>query len=197
MPFADDFDTLRLVVLYSVFYTLDMEIYMKKAWKFVVFLEFVLLCGSCWAGDLVGKSAPEIAIREWITSNPPDVKNLQNRVYVIEFWATWCAPCRESVPHLIKLTDKYRENGVLFISLSADKSADTVRKFVRKKGINYNVAIDNGSADGFAITGYPTAFVVNHEGKVVWQGMPQENKFEQAINKAVKDAQPPLVAKDI
>ncbi len=174
-----------------------MEIYMKKAWKFVVFSGLILLCGNCWAEDLVGKNAPGIAIREWITSNPPDVKSLQDRVYVVEFWATWCAPCRESVPHLIKLADKYRDSGVLFISLSADKSADTVRKFVRKKGINYNVAIDNGSADVFAITGYPTVFVVNHKGKVIWQGLPRENKFEQAINKAVKDAQPPLVAKDM
>jgi thiol-disulfide isomerase/thioredoxin len=174
-----------------------MEIYMKKAWKVVVFFGLALFCNSCWAGDLVGKNAPEITIREWITSDPPDVKNLQDRVYVVEFWATWCAPCRENVPHLIKLADKYRENGVLFIALSADKSADTVRKFVRKKGINYNVAIDNGSADIFAITGYPTAFVVNHKGKVVWQGIPRENKFEDAINKAIKDAQPPLVAKDI
>ena len=115
------------------------------------------------------------------------MKNLQDRVYVVEFWATWCAPCRENIPHLIKLADKYRESGVLFIALSADKSADTVRKFVRKKGINYNVAIDNGSADWFEITGYPTAFVVNHKGKVIWQGMPREHKFEQAIDKAVKD----------
>jgi len=170
---------------------------MKKAWKVAVFFALTLCSGSCWAGNLVGKSAPEITIREWITSNPPDIKNLQNRVYVVEFWATWCAPCRESIPHLIKLADKYRENGVLFISLSADKSADKVRNFVNKKGINYSVAIDNGSADIFAITGYPTAFVINHRGKVVWQGMPRENKFEEAINKAIKEAQPALVAKDM
>jgi thiol-disulfide isomerase/thioredoxin len=174
-----------------------MEIYMNKAGKVVIFLAIALLCGSCWAGNLVGKDAPGLTIREWITSNPPDVKNLRDHVYVVEFWATWCAPCRESVPHLIKLADKYRGNGVLFISLSADKSTDKVRKFVDKKGINYNVAIDNGTADIFEITGYPTAFVINHKGKVIWQGIPREDKFEQAINKAVKDAQPPMVAKEM
>ncbi len=171
-----------------------MEVSMKQAWKFVVFFELVLLCGSCLAGNLVGRNAPEITIREWITSNPPDIKSLENRIYVIEFWATWCAPCKESIPHLIKLADKYRESGVLFISLSADKSADAVRKFVRKKGINYHVAIDSGTADGFEITGYPTAFVVNHKGKVIWQGQPRERKFEQAIDKAINGGPPPLLA---
>jgi thiol-disulfide isomerase/thioredoxin len=180
------------MVFKFIFYTtLDMEVDMKKAWKFCVFLGLVLLCGSCLAGDLVGMSAPEIMIREWITLNPPDLNNLQNLAYVVEFWATWCPPCRDNVPHLIKLTDKYRKSGVLFISLSADNSADTVREFVRRKGINYHVALDNGSAELFEIRGYPTVFVVDRKGKVVWRGHPSKYEFEQAIKKAVKDVQPP------
>ena len=170
---------------------------MKKAWQFSVFLGLMLLCGSCLAGDLTGKSAPEIMIREWITANPPDVNSLQGRVYVIEFWATWCAPCRKNVPHLIELTEKFRESRLLFIALSADKSADTVRKFVSKKGINYHVAIDRDSAERFEIAGFPTAFVVDHEGKVIWQGQPSNHRFEQAIDTAVKNVQLSLMAKKI
>ena len=170
-----------------------MEVNMQKAWKLGLFFGAFVIFGSCMAGDLVGKNAPEITIREWITSNPPDVKSLEDRMYVVEFWATWCPPCRESIPHLISLTNKYRDSGLLFISLSADKSADVVRKFVREKGINYHVAIDNGTSDWFGITGYPTVFVVNHKGKVIWQGQPWERRFEQAINKAINDGPPPLL----
>ena len=168
---------------------------MRKIWQFSVFWGFMLLCGSCLAGDLTGKNAPEIMVREWITANPPDLNSLRGKVYVVEFWATWCAPCRENVPHLIKLTEKFRESGLLFITLNADKGADTVRRFVRKKGINYHVAIDNDSAERFEITGYPTAFVVDHEGKVIWQGQPSDHKFDQAIDKAVKTFELSLIAK--
>ena len=170
---------------------------MKKAWLFSVLLGLMLLCGSCLAGDLTGKNAPEIMIREWITANPPDLNSLQGRVYVVEFWATWCAPCRKNVPHLIELAEKFRERGLLFIAVSADKSADTVRKFVSKKGINYHVAIDRDSAERFEIAGFPTAFVVDHEGKVIWQGQPSDHRFEQAIDTAVKNVQLSFMAKKI
>lgn len=160
-----------------------------------MFLGLVLLCGSCLAGNLVGGIAPEITVREWITSNPPDVKNLQPGVYVIEFWATWCPPCRENVPHLRALTDRYRGSGLQIIALSQDKSAATVKKFVQEKKINYHVAVDNGTAGRFGVKEYPTVLVVSHKGRVIWQGQPWEQRFEQAIGKAIKDAQPPLVAK--
>lgn len=149
------------------------------------FCGLVLLASVVRADNLVGKNAPDIVIREWVTSNPPDVKNMANKVYVLEFWATWCSPCVRNIPHLIKLTDKYKNKGVEFISLSQDKSEKELRKFVKKKKINYHVAIDYGSTDLFKIESYPTAFVVNHKGLIVWRGSPSHLGFEKAITKAV------------
>ncbi|MHC4618063.1 MAG: TlpA family protein disulfide reductase [Planctomycetota bacterium] len=154
----------------------------------------VLLCSTCLAEGLIGKSAPEITIREWITANPPDVKSLAARVYVVEFWATWCRPCVDNIPHLAALYDKYRDAGLEFIALSQDKSAAKVRGLVREKGINYPVAIDNGTADWFGIRGYPTLVLVNHRGKVVWQGHPWDLELEQVIQRAIAAGPPPLLA---
>jgi thiol-disulfide isomerase/thioredoxin len=145
------------------------------------------------AGGLMDKNAAEIIISQWVTDNPPDIRNLANRVYVLEFWATWCRPCVKSVPELIELNNKYRNSGLEFISLSQDKSVQEVRKFVRQKGINYHVAVDNGTADWFGVEGYPTVVVVDHRGKIAWQGYPWSSEFEKAIQKAISVGPPPLL----
>lgn len=165
-----------------------------KAWKHGLFFLIVSVCSICLADNLVGKNAPEITIREWVTPNPPDINNLVGRVYVVEFWATWCQPCIQSLPHLISLNNRYKETGLEFISLSQDKSIDKLKDFVRDNKINYHVAIDNGTTDLFAITGYPTVIVVNHLGKVVWKGYPWNLEFERSIAKAVSAGPSPLLA---
>lgn len=164
-----------------------------KARKLGVIFGVLFLCGVCFGGNLVGKKAPEITVREWITGEPLETKDLAGRVYVVEFWAMWCKPCVENISHLNKLSNKYRELGVEFVALSEDKSAEEVRRFVREKGIKYRVAIDNGTADWFGVRGYPTMVVVNHRGKVAWEGYPWDSKFEKAIAEAVKAGPPPLL----
>jgi thiol-disulfide isomerase/thioredoxin len=153
----------------------------------------MLFSNICMAGGLMGKNASEIIIGQWVTDNPPDIRNLANRVYVLEFWATWCRPCVKRVPEFIELNNKYRNSGLEFISLSQDKSVQKVRDFVQQKGINYHVAIDNGTADWFGVEGYPTVVVVDHRGKITWQGFPWSSEFEKAIQKAISVGPPPLL----
>jgi len=164
-----------------------------KAVKVTVFLAVVSLGGICGGRDLVGINAPEITIQQWITRNPPSLEALAGRVYVLEFWATWCHSCVQSIPHLIALSSKYREKGLELIALSQDKSPEKLRQFVLKRGINYDVAIDNGTSDWFGIKCYPTVVVVNHTGKVVWCGYPWSREFEESIEAAILAGPPPLL----
>jgi len=165
----------------------------KKSCLFVgvVLISFL---ANCLAGGMVGKVAPEITIKQWVGSNGPSAASLKGRVYVVEFWATWCGPCVKQIPHLNELNNTYKPKGVEFISLSQDKVVDKVVKMMKDKKINYNVAIDNGTADWYGITGYPTIFVVGHNGKVAWEGHPWDASFEKAINKAIRLSPLPLLA---
>jgi thiol-disulfide isomerase/thioredoxin len=149
-------------------------------------LLIALSCGICRANDLVGELAPEIKIKSWVTNNPPDLRSLDGKVRVLDFWATWCGPCVANIPHLVKLYGKYKPMGVEFVALSQDKSADKVRKLVREKKMNYLVAIDDGTVDRFKINSYPTVVVIGHTGKVIWCGFPWDSKFERAIADAAK-----------
>ena len=150
------------------------------------FLLLSLTCVLCRADNLVGEKAPEIKIKGWVTDNPPDLRSLEGKVRVLDFWATWCGSCVSNIPHLIQLSSKYKSMGVEFISLSQDKSSDKVMKLAREKGVNFDIAIDNGTVDLFEIESYPTVVVIGHTDKIVWSGLPWETGFEQSIADAVK-----------
>jgi thiol-disulfide isomerase/thioredoxin len=142
------------------------------------------------SAGLIGTMAPAIQIDEWITPQPPSQSDLNGRVYVLEFWATWCPPCVQSIPHMIELADKYKDKAVPFIALSTDSSSEPVKKMVKSKGINYYVGMDNGLSEKYSVSGIPSAFIIGRSGQVVWQGHPMKSDFEIAIVNAL-NAPPP------
>lgn len=109
------------------------------------------------------------------------VKFEEGKFYVVEFWATWCPPCRASIPHLTELQKNFKDAGLTIIGIS-DEESDTVKKFVEEQGekMNYTVALDTkGTAnkaymEKFKQRGIPTAFFVNGKGEIVWIGHPLE-----------------------
>ncbi|MBN1362861.1 MAG: TlpA family protein disulfide reductase [Sedimentisphaerales bacterium] len=113
------------------------------------------------------------------------------KVYVVEFWATWCPPCRTSIPHLTELRKKYEGQGVVFVGVS-NEDVPTVKPFVTDMGdkMDYNVAVDtvgavvNGYMIAFGQGGIPTAFVVDAQGRVVWYGHPMGD-LEQVIGQVL------------
>ena len=145
------------------------------------------------AKSMVGEKTPKIPVDKCITQNPPTAEDLKNSVCVVEFWATWCPPCRKSVPKMIELTEKYSKKGAFFLAFSKDKSADTVKNFITKNEINYHVAMDNGLSAKFQFVGIPTAFVIDHTKTIVWQGHPLTPTFELAIQNAIENAPPPFL----
>ncbi len=94
----------------------------------------------------MGDPAPPLAVSTWL--HGAEVKGFEpDRVYVVEFWATWCGPCRQIMPHMGDLQDEYREKGVTFIGFASeanDKEAK-VKAFVAKQGakLGYTFAFGN------------------------------------------------------
>jgi thiol-disulfide isomerase/thioredoxin len=134
------------------------------------------------SAGLIDTMAPPIQLNEWITSRPPD---LNGRVYVLEFWATWCPPCVRSIPHTIELADKYKGKSVPFIAVSVDSSSEPVKKIVKDSGINYYVGMDNGLSEKYSVRSIPSAFIIGRSGHVVWQGHPRQSDFETALVNAL------------
>jgi thiol-disulfide isomerase/thioredoxin len=147
---------------------------------------------SCAEPPFTPFAVPDIGTKEWLTPGGPSKEELAGRVYVIEFWATWCPTCKTSVKHLQEIQEKYARQGLVILALSQDDNPAKVRTFVAEKGIKYHVAMDAGSSADFNVKYIPTVFVVDSTGQVVWKGYPWEAGFEKAIQNALKHAPPPI-----
>ena len=132
------------------------------------------------ATNIQGQDAPEFYVEEWI-SEPLDV---ENKTRVVEFWATWCPPCRTSIPHLNEL-QKHFGDRVVFVGIS-DETADKVATFQKKIPMDYGVAIDTSKKMKTKISckAIPLALVISKDNKVRWQGNPSrltESIIEQIV----------------
>lgn len=97
---------------------------------------------------------------------------MKGKILVIDFWATWCPPCRAEIPHFVDLQEAYRDQGIVFVGISLDQGSgaeDKVSKFMQAQGINYPVVMgDVEVQEAFGgIPSIPTTFVVDREGNLV------------------------------
>jgi thiol-disulfide isomerase/thioredoxin len=129
--------------------------------------------------DKLGKPAAPLKGLQWIKGGPVEMK--KGSVYVVEFWATWCPPCRTSIPHLTKLQHQFKDKGVTIIGVS-NETADKVKPFVTEyaEKMDYTVAIDperqisKGYMEAFGVGGIPHAFIVGKDGNLLWHGHPMD-----------------------
>lgn len=139
---------------------------------------------------LVGGDAPKLTVASWIRGTP--LTSLERgRIYVIEFWATWCAPCRKSIPHLSELQTRLKDR-VTIIGVSSQEPEADVQAFVKRSAdtIGYTIAWDSdGKTDNNWMraarqTGIPTAFIVDADGKVAWIGHPLDG-LDAALDRLI------------
>ena len=154
-----------------------------------------LAAGTATADVQVGQPAPAISATDWLNTPPLSLGKLRGKIVVVEFWATWCPPCRKSIPHLVELHKTYREKGVVLIGLT-DETKTKVEPFAAEMGMTYAVGCGSRSKSAYGVRGIPHAFVVDVAGKVVWRGHPASDGFETAIQEQLRTNPPTLLSSE-
>jgi thiol-disulfide isomerase/thioredoxin len=159
---------------------------MKNKWLLALVAGLAVVCSGRAAATLkIGDDAPKLQVSKWVQGDA--VKEFEpGKTYVVEFWATWCGPCKVSIPHLNELYQKYKDKGMVVIGQDCwEEDQAEVAPFVKKMGTNmtYRVALDDTNKmekgamavtwmDAAGQSGIPTAFIINKHGKVAWIGHP-------------------------
>lgn len=157
---------------------------MKKI-GLMVFAIFIFCFGVVVPGCTQGENsvAPEVTATTWINTEGFKLADNKDKIVVVEFWATWCPPCRKSIPHLKTLHDTYKDQGVVIVSLS-DEPAETINEFNKKAGMDWIVGAGSSSGREYGVSGIPAAYVVV-DGKIVWNGHPMgglDEKIKQLVD---------------
>ncbi len=162
------------------------------------FIALVLVPGLfAQSGVKAGDKAPALSVDEWLKGDP--VNSFENgKVYLVEFWGTWCEPCIENIPHLSKLQKKYLSDGLIVIGVATHElnGRDGLEKFMDKHGseMEYRVAYDSDysmesdwdtGVKGSSNFRLPVCFLIDKTGFVVFSGHPSEENLEGLIEKAL------------
>jgi thiol-disulfide isomerase/thioredoxin len=149
------------------------------------------IAGIFWfAAPLHDARAATTAAPEWQLNDPDGqtlkLSDFKGKVVILDFWATWCPPCRAEIPGFIALQKRYADQGLTVVGVSLDTGgASVVKSFMKQVGMNYPVVIGDEkiASDYGGISAIPTTFVLDRNGNIVTshQGFASQAVFESEI----------------
>lgn len=154
---------------------------------------YLLLSSSLWASDLTpsstAKAAPHQAVMlpKYQTNQKVSLQMEKGKVILVDFWASWCGPCRESFPWMTNIQAKYKGQGLKVIAINLDQEKQQAVDFLKEFKPGFTVLFDTQAQlpEDFGVIGMPTSFLLDRQGKIraTHVGFHQNNinEYEAAI----------------
>jgi cytochrome c biogenesis protein CcmG/thiol:disulfide interchange protein DsbE len=130
-------------------------------------LALAFLLPHCTQKPQESISAPNFSLKT-LDGQEITLSELKGKVVLLDFWGTWCGPCKESIPHLIQIYKSNQEKGIELIGMNMDKGGtEIVRHFVKSMDIPYPIVMATDDvARSYGVTGLPTSFLIDRKGKI-------------------------------
>ncbi len=135
--------------------------------------------------------APNFRLTD-LSGRPLELSSFKGKVVLIDFWATWCPPCRKMIPHLKELRSAYQGRGFEVIGISVGEDAGTVKSFAKSNGMSYPIAVSSDGQTEQAyggIRGIPTTFLIDKQGRIAqkYVGYHDKASLETEIKKLLAE----------
>jgi cytochrome c biogenesis protein CcmG/thiol:disulfide interchange protein DsbE len=120
--------------------------------------------------ELENKAPPALQVKSWLNTDNKDLKlgDLKGKVVVLDFWGTWCPPCRAAMPHLKELYKEHKDDGLVIIGVHTTNGADEMEAFVKKEKLPWPVAadVDEKTVKAFRVDSFPDYYLIDRAGKL-------------------------------
>jgi thiol-disulfide isomerase/thioredoxin len=139
--------------------------------KIIVAFVLMLFSASLFAQVTIGQEAPEISLPN-VAGNTVALSSLKGKIVLLDFWASWCGPCRAANPGIVKLYKKYKDQGFEVYAVSLDESKKKWINAIKRDKLTYTQVIDmnvwdSNVAINYGIEAIPTNFLIDKTGKIV------------------------------
>jgi peroxiredoxin len=134
-----------------------------------VLSQIVLIIALIMSGNLsnnpIGKKAVEFSLPS-VAGEKTALENFRGQVVLLNFWATWCVPCREELPELVRLQEKFRKRGLVVVAVSVDHELENVRSFLKKYDIKLQALWDHKQkvVEAYAVDRMPSSYLIDRGG---------------------------------
>ncbi|WP_442481720.1 redoxin domain-containing protein [Aeoliella sp. SH292] len=144
--------------------------------------------------DLEGKPAPALVVTNWMNCDQgTSLDQMKGRVVLVEFWGTWCGPCRARMPEVRKLHEEFAEKGLIVVGLHSTQAAEDAAEYVDANNIPWAIGLDDSkqTSEAYAVPHWPSFYLIDREG-VLRMANPHRGELQEAVSSLLAEAQAPV-----